>query len=762
MSRAASTAARTEEIILKQLSPNAKSVVTLEVYDDTNEEYVVLDDFDSQRGVTWTVSGKKQKYAAFSFLPLAGTIDFSVINKDGEYSEGSGTAKEGLIDNEKKVRLKAGHLLSTTGASDTSTLNLNDTSGLTVKSYFWHTEYTTGGVVSVSAVAGSSSAVHFSDLSTLDAYTVQTYDSLGRGYHDITSFDITCNHTQGTVYWRAFNATGNLGYSETANWTNAGATVNGVKTVTVGKNTRYLQVAVVYTELTFYDDSLDVSDITITYAPYVEWILTSVYYLDTPKFNDPPAPEMPMIKCKGRDALKRGISSDINLPDLSAGKAVDDLIKDICDQVNIPYSATSIADLSSFSNRVLEEGLRTTTKAVDVFEYCMQIINPSRYQMYLEYDADEDENVLFVQLRPNIVEANGAFSFRNYISVGDSSKNADQILKRITVLTENVEVNPELLLGTGSYTTSGTKTITWTGNAEHKRVVVTNADLMTFKDVEVTPTSFQFFIETITGTVTVKVYGSKWAGLPDSAGFNGSGLDDLSVAGKFTGSTVITYKVKIDGIGTPDTFEWFKDGVQQATGVAITDYNTLDNGVAVRFSATVGHTNNDEWEFRTKLEQPRYEGEAIELTNMINSDGSTYKIENPLIISNDEGQDIAESYITDFGTPVKEAKDLKWPYLRLLPEMNEAYLLWRRFVFNDDLFYITKIKYFWSENKEDTSFGLDDTGLNFTDLGDFIYDDIMDYEAGFLYDMGISDARSTDAEIDTASDAVVVHNVAVS
>ena len=156
---------------------------------------------------------------------------------------------------------------------------------------------------------------------------------------------------------------------------------------------------------------------------------------------------------------------------------------------------------------------------------------------------------------------------------------------------------------------------------------------------------------------------------------------------------------------------------------------------------------------------PAAEGEAISLDNMTNFKGTTAKLENPLVLSDSECTTIAESFITQFGTPTEQARNLSWPYLYLFPEVNDNYLLRRRFIFNDNLFFITKIGYNWSINNESTQFDFDDSGLNLSDLGDFIYDDVLDYDKGYLYDMGISTPISTDAEIDTASDALKVHNV---
>ena len=82
--------------------------------------------------------------------------------------------------------------------------------------------------------------------------------------------------------------------------------------------------------------------------------------------------------------------------------------------------------------------------------------------------------------------------------------------------------------------------------------------------------------------------------------FTGVGLDDMTFAGNYNGdaSASITYKVEIDSTGGTDTFEWFKNDVSQATGVAITGLSqSLDLGFNVTFIATTGHTLADYWDW---------------------------------------------------------------------------------------------------------------------------------------------------------------------
>jgi len=100
---------------------------------------------------------------------------------------------------------------------------------------------------------------------------------------------------------------------------------------------------------------------------------------------------------------------------------------------------------------------------------------------------------------------------------------------------------------------------------------------------------------------------SKTIGSPT---FTGSGLDDMSNGGEFTGDVDVEYEVEIDLAAGTDTFKWSKGVpgatlVEQASSVAITgSAQTLDNGVTVTFNATTGHTLADKWTFTARAADP--------------------------------------------------------------------------------------------------------------------------------------------------------------
>lgn len=120
----------------------------------------------------------------------------------------------------------------------------------------------------------------------------------------------------------------------------------------------------------------------------------------------------------------------------------------------------------------------------------------------------------------------------------------------------------------------------------------------------------------VTGTTSTTSTSDVTAGAPfyranegDAIGesgttFTGTGLDDAFFSGHFTGTTPITYYLKIDGVGTGpggvDTFLVSRDNYATtfSSGNAITGSKQLihsGDNIYVEFGATTGHTLNDQW-----------------------------------------------------------------------------------------------------------------------------------------------------------------------
>ena len=85
-----------------------------------------------------------------------------------------------------------------------------------------------------------------------------------------------------------------------------------------------------------------------------------------------------------------------------------------------------------------------------------------------------------------------------------------------------------------------------------------------------------------------------------SPSFTGTGLNDASFTGHYTGTTSNkVFYVKIDSShGNDDTFKWSTDNfvTTEASLITITgDDQALEDGISVKFNASSGHTVNEQW-----------------------------------------------------------------------------------------------------------------------------------------------------------------------
>ena len=81
--------------------------------------------------------------------------------------------------------------------------------------------------------------------------------------------------------------------------------------------------------------------------------------------------------------------------------------------------------------------------------------------------------------------------------------------------------------------------------------------------------------------------------------FSGTGNDDITISGNYNGSIKDTLRIKIDGVGTPNTFTWSLDGgsTWEETGVDCSTADTLlDFGIYVRWADASSHVLDDYWD----------------------------------------------------------------------------------------------------------------------------------------------------------------------
>lgn len=80
--------------------------------------------------------------------------------------------------------------------------------------------------------------------------------------------------------------------------------------------------------------------------------------------------------------------------------------------------------------------------------------------------------------------------------------------------------------------------------------------------------------------------------------FVGTGINDLTPSGKYRGNISTTYRIEIDGVGSPNTFRWSdNNGITwNGSTVPITGaIQRLSYSVYVAFNSLTGHTLHDAW-----------------------------------------------------------------------------------------------------------------------------------------------------------------------
>jgi len=351
----------------------------------SNDTWENIKDVDGESGIDWTDSVRRRQYANYGRQPIANTIGFTVENRDGRYSPGSGELEDDVLQIDTRVRIR-------------------------------HTYQT-------------EAALKITDETDVDSGTLLT--ELG--------FEITDENGVGI-------ATDNLISTE-----------DGL-------------------ELVLHDEHL---------------MYQSVYYLDDPSYNVNNL-DTDTVDCQGRDAYKKAIETDVFIDDISGGASIDQLIKDLCDQVGIKYTGTSIVDLSSFGVRTLAVGLDAATKADEIF----------------------NDNALYVQPTPTLYEADFAFTEAEIMGIGAFKKDRTQFLQRITCSNITGTPTQRELLGSDTLEDE-TKAISLSKQSLYRSYFIAKGISATVTLDAVANTSLTF---TVTGKASIEIYGTGGSPYPTIIG----------------------------------------------------------------------------------------------------------------------------------------------------------------------------------------------------------------------------------------------------
>jgi len=785
--REASTQELTEYINERLIGDRLKAEAYIEHWDGFNWKHIT--DLDEQTGLKWGDAIRKDTYATFPLTPTASNVSFKVINSNGDYSEGSEVdGKDGIFGLNTKIRLNAGYRIEDTTLLQEKTGNLIiNQDWPQIRSQVSEVELGLYGP----DVYRAPSDLHFQDIMT--QYDQENYDDFN---YSISSYAIFVDETIQITPGNSFNVFTSLSIfslsdnidiyvkpvytasaweteTTTSEWEYLGNTIIGANTFNIpdGIKGQYLMIGVVLNNSTWtapYDNAF--ASITYNYVQTYENIYQSVYYLDSPSFDDPPIGKSPSVRCSGRSSYKKALEQDVNFKEVDiSGTALRDIIIEICDMVDLPYTQDSIAAMPSaeFPDRENYLGLTEVMKADKIFSDIMTILNKastSKYVMYTKYDDTVEDNILYVDLVPTEYTADFVLNYHYYSSVGALKKNYDKMLKSIAVTNDKKPLGAETLL------------LSETIGVEEDDFEISPPAMVTryvssgdgggAKNI----TKDSVTLTNTAGSSTIDVYGCRFLSKVSNEDFQGSGLDDLMHTGEqYSGGGAVEVSVWVTSTGTPDICAWDikQEGsiIASDTGLSMSkSKQLLHENIYVRWGATTGHTNTNEWEFVCKEESPEFFAVSADDTNMSENKGITRVHEIKIVYDEAEALDIADGMIDAYSNPINETNNVQYPYLNLLLEQNDVAMMWTLNTFNDDLFFITKVDYKWDRAPragEGTRYSLNDTLLNFSDLGDgtYTYDNyytdtrevILKYDIGYLYDMMFHKSL-TNQEIDDATE----------
>ncbi len=498
-------------------------------YVDDNGDDILFEDL--QYPINIKKDTQPPIYANVNYEPAVASGSFNVINEQGIYSpKNTGSTLNDILVRDRVFKffdLQKTRLVKPEQCEEI----------LLLGSFLYFTKLDpSNDVILDIANASGNTEDFFNDLFDTDYdsefYDDSEYDPQGyfikttdRGNNKIerwTKIKVTANSVDGDIYWRAGNSEKDLNAqaSDTTSWNFAGATINGVKTVTISiKNAKTLQVAVVY-RAALWSDPIKVSNIELCFVPLVEKILLATLFLDDPNFKERASPSLSVIKVTGRNAYKRALETKINIKDLSledggSGQLLQDFIKDVATAAKITFTASSIADLTSFGRRTNNLVYEEEVSINVIFTDIMMIIGRT-FRMFID-----DSNVLFVQLRPTEFLASWVFDFRNYIKA-DQKFVGERQLQRFTILTDQQVLDATVILDTDTFTTAGSKSLTWAGKAIVKVLSITANTGFTVSNVKYLNTSATFDL-TGSGSITLQITGNRFKSMDSK--FIGEAVD---------------------------------------------------------------------------------------------------------------------------------------------------------------------------------------------------------------------------------------------
>ena len=427
-----------------------KPRIKTEYFDDATSTYIEFASDIENRNIQ--ISTENKRYASYSFMPPVKQMDMQLNNFGQVYSTGSGNAKASILKKNLKVRCWSGYDLIE-GLGNTTLQN----GAFTNTAKHFHTKLSSGKVymdITDSTVATIATASQLGGV----AMGSTTYGTLTYGYPGYYTKTIKISEEHDPVSFTANVSTGNFSMrhrvSETSDF--SGAVWSDFTTLSAGENTitidglasdEYVQYLMRFNN-SLWNDTDYITSVGVNYEDTVFLAKRGTFIIDEPSYSD-------KVKVTGRDYLKKALETEINLPDLTVSKTVQQRLTEVFDRCSIPYDTASwdsIATACAVSNATIAEDL-SDKSGWKICDLLMDTINAGTNDVYFTFDENGNAIVKYIETD---VEADWVTHYRYNIESVSKNFDSDSQLQRCTVMNKSIIVNSEITLGTFTGTTSGT------------------------------------------------------------------------------------------------------------------------------------------------------------------------------------------------------------------------------------------------------------------------------------------------------------------
>ena len=390
------------------------------------------------------ISNENDAVEVYNFMPPVKKFNMTINNFEQKYSpDNTASPFSGILKKNLEVRAWSGYEL-TYGIGTTTDI---DDFSTNVK--FVHTQELNGSICpDVTSFSGTMSP--FAELGVLydgSSYSSTTYAYPGY-YHkrmnsayfhpELNTFKLITSSNKMKVKYRTSKHPDLYG-----------AAFNEYTTLATGTNTfnlsspighRYLDYIVRF-ENPNWATSICFNTASLESTNRAEMFKQGTFLIDDPKFNGA------KVNVSGRDAIRRALETEINLPVINNLNSNTVLTK-IFDRCNISYDTSTWYEVATTISYTQDNSI-SGWKACD---YVMDAINAGDDDIRLNINENGKPEVKKI---PTDIEADFSLHYKfNQENLSKSSDTKKQI-QRITVMPNNYQVSPELTMGNFTGTTSG-------------------------------------------------------------------------------------------------------------------------------------------------------------------------------------------------------------------------------------------------------------------------------------------------------------------